>query len=75
MESAILAQPTLLTNLVPVIAQILEACFESTWISLSFRSLGDDCSGGDVQLKGASACDMIVRRRRRRRRRRFIRNH
>jgi hypothetical protein len=66
MESEILAQPTLLMNLVPVIAQILEACFESTWISLSFRSLGDDYltdhstnSGGQVQLKGVRASDMI----------------
>ena len=52
-ESELIAQPTLLMNLVPVIAQILEACFESSWIRLGLRSpLGEASSGGEMLLKG-----------------------
>ena len=52
-ESELIAHPTLLMNLVPVIAQILEACFESTWICLGLRPpLGEASSGGEMQLRG-----------------------
>jgi hypothetical protein len=50
-ENELIAHPTLFMNLVPVIAQILEACFESTWICLGLRSpLREASSGGDEML-------------------------